>query len=107
MIMQTVDGNGKFIISVPFMTKSDPESCSREHTDVKLTALELKKVTIFDIANAIANDCFGLNDHPSLEIASNTLDCLVLVGERKYVFSVSKKPCFEEYLMEIAKQIML
>lgn len=95
--MQSFSQDGNFIIAMP--CKADENGRKK----VTITAREGKKVTLYDVAETIRNDCFEFTaDAEKLE-----LDCHVIVGEREYNFTATWWQAPDDYLKEIAGQFNL
>lgn len=114
-MLKTKSRDGVYNISAPdnaktgcrLMTNGETEEEKFDKVqDVYLEVVEGKEGNLFDLACAIAYDCFD-SDGCGLHLLAKKLKCHVKAGDNKYEFTVNNYNCLDLYVESLASQTKL
>lgn len=114
-MLETKSRDGVYIISAPdnaktgcsLITNGESEETKFDKVqDVYLEVVEGQEGNLYNLAHAIADDCFS-SDCLGLRLLAKQLRCHVKAGENKYEFTMEWHNNIDDFVSSIAFQTKL
>ena len=111
-MLKTKSRDGVYIISAPDNAKTGLSEANGNQEnydpiqDVYFEVAEGKEGNLWNLAYAIAFDCFSM-DWMGLHLLAKKLRCHVTAGDKKYEFTMLNYNCMSLYIESLAAQTKL